>query len=690
VLKNCVFMKSCLLFVAALLPFLAAAQPCTLTSAAGCDCLDGTNDCDLLPDLQLSRDLLLDPSENPEIAGELGVSVSTPNTGHGPLRVVATDYFVCGTDTLLSPGGFPGVCTDGTEPRQLIKQRIYHKHPDGTMSYTERWAGSMTYHISHGHMHVDDWGVYSLRTATADPDPLTWPIVAEGGKLGFCLMDFGSCSYYYGHCRDAADGILTTDAPNYGLGGGGYSCGMTNQGISAGWTDIYHYYLEGMQIAIPPSVCNGDYQLVVQVDPNNNFLEESDGNNVVAVPITLTQQSGFTAFEVLVNDGFTQLCPGQSATLSVPFFADSYVWSNGMTGSSITVSDPGTYSVTVTSVACGSVGSFPVTLTYVGAAAPITQGDSVCSSGVMTLTATSTGGEIRWYDAEVGGSLLGSGLTFTTPMLSATASYWSSEQTFIPGAVEEVGPPSHLGASLYSGSTFNGHLIVDVQQALTLRSVKVYTDQAGPRLIEWRSASGAVLASRLLDIPAGESRVELDFALAPGFDYQLGTQTAQNLLTLGTESPRLQRSNTGVAMPYVLPGKVSIKDTNFGNALYYYFYDWELAAPDLVCESPRSEAVAQVKLCTGLNDPLLGASATLSPNPASGESLLSGSFAQDVWLDVVVRDLTGRVVYTSNLGRQGGSWQHSLPTALWSNGLYLVEIIADGASLRRKLQVSHP
>ncbi|MBI1192518.1 MAG: T9SS type A sorting domain-containing protein [Bacteroidetes bacterium] len=683
-------MKSWLLILAVLVPFLATAQPCTLTNAAGCDCLDGSNDCDLLPDLQLSRDLLLDPSENPEIAGELGVSVSTPNTGHGPLRVVATDYFVCGTDTILSPGGFPGLCTDGTEPRQLIKQRVYHKHPDGTMSYTERWAGSMTYHISHGHMHVDDWGVYSLRTATADPDPLSWPIVAEGGKLGFCLMDFGSCSYYYGHCRDAADGILTTDAPNYGLGGGGYSCGMTNQGISAGWTDIYHYYLDGMQIAIPPSVCNGTYQLVVQVDPNNYFLEESDDNNVVSVPITLTQQGGFSAFEVLVDEGVTQLCPGQSATLSVPFFAESYVWSNGMTGPSITVSDPGTYTVTVTSATCGSVSSLPITLSSLDVVAPVTQGDSVCSSGSMTLTAVSTGGTIQWYDSVEGGSLLGSGPAFTTPVLTATTSYWSAEQKFIPGEVGQVGPVAHIGASLYSGSTFNGALIVDVQQALTLRSVKVYTDQAGPRVVEWRDASGAVLASKLVEIPVGESRVSLDFSLLPGFDYQLGTQTAQNLLTLGTESPRLQRSNSGVAMPYVLSGKVSIKDTNFGNALYYYFYDWEVAGQDLVCEGPRAEVVAQVKLCTGLSDPLRGASASLWPNPASGESLLSGNFSQDVAVDVVVRDLAGRAVYTQSLGRQNGAWQHSLPTSLWSNGLYLVEIVADGASLRRKLQVSHP
>jgi hypothetical protein len=691
-------MKSWLFVMGLLLPFLALAQPCSLTNSAGCDCLDGSNDCDLLPDLQVSRDLLADPLENPEIAGELGVSVSTPNTGHGPLRVVATDFFVCGGDTIFSVGGFPGLCPDGTEPRQLIKQRIYHKHPDGSMTYSERWAGSMTYHVSHGHMHVDDWGVYSLRTATSDPDPRTWPIVAEGGKLGFCLMDFGSCTYYYGHCRDAADGILTSDAPNYGLGGGGYSCGMTNQGISAGWTDIYHYYLEGMQIPIPPSVCNGDYMLVVEVDPNNYFLEENDANNIVAVPITLTEQAGLSAFNILVNDGLTQLCPGQTATLSVPFSAESYTWSNGLTGSSISVSEPGTFTVTVTSAACGAVTSEPLTISYLDLPAPVTVGDSVCSSGTMTLTATGSGsgsgsglgGELLWYDAESGGTLLGTGPVFVTPVLTATTSYWSAEQTFIPGLIDHAGPEAHAGASLYSGSTFNGYLIADVQKALTLQSVKVYTDQAGLRQIEWRDAAGVVLASKLVDIPVGESRIELNFELSPGTDYQLGTLTGQNLLTLGTESPRLQRSNTGVAMPYVLPGKVTIKDTNFGNALYYYFYDWEVAEPDLVCESERTETVAQVKLCTGLNDVLSGAATSLSPNPAHGECLLSGTFQQQAAVQLRVSDLTGREVYTQKLGAVSGAWQHRLPTALWTNGLYLVEVMADGEALRHRLQISHP
>jgi hypothetical protein len=676
-----------LLFVLCLTAYALSAQPCNLSNSSGCLCADGSNDCDLLPDLSVSRDLLLNAAENPEISGELGVSVSTPNTGHGPLRVVPSDYYVCGTDTLFSPGGLFSSCPDGSDPRQLIWQRIYHKHPDGSMSYTDRWAGSMTYHPTHGHMHVDDWGIYSLRQPTADPNPLNWPIVADGGKLGFCLMDYGSCNYYFGHCRDADDNILTTDAPNYGLGGGGYSCGMTNQGISAGWTDIYYHYLEGMQIPIPPNVCNGDYMLVVQVDPNDNFLEENEDNNVQAVPITLTQQAGFSSFDVQVEEGQTLLCPGASITLSVPFTAGSYTWSTGDSGPELVVTEPGVYSVTVNSGVCGDVSSAPVSIGLAEVAAPNTQGDSVCNAGSMTLQAWSADGPVNWYDSPEGGSPIHQGEVFVTPVLTESTSYWTAAEKDFPGAVHHTGQESHTGTSLYSGESFNGYLIFDVSRAVRLHSVKVYTDTPGERIIEWRNAAGGLLASRSVNIPLGESRIVLDIDLVPGSNYQLGTRTVQNIVLLGTESPRLQRSNTGVSMPYILDGMLTIKDTNYGNSLYYYFYDWELREPDMTCASERSEVTALVRLCTGLDQPLLGASLSLAPNPASDWTILQAELPADLPIEWRVMDRMGRTWLAGAEQARAGSWSLQLETSALPPGLYLVEWGSASQRLRTKLDV---
>ena len=671
----------------ALSPAILLAQPCSVTDASGCDCLDGSNDCDLLPDIQISRDLLLDGSAMPEIAGELGVSVSSPNTGHGPLRVIATDYFVCDDDTIYSPGGYSGNCPDGSAPRQLIYQRIYHKNPSGAMSYYDRWAGSMTYHESHGHMHVDDWGVYSLREEVPGTDPTTWPIVAEGAKLGFCLMDYGSCNYYYGHCRDAADNILTTDAPNYGLGGGGYSCGLYNQGISAGWTDIYYHYLDGMQIPIPPTVCNGDYMLVVEIDPNNNFLEESDDNNVMVVPITLTEQTSGAGFEVEVVDGAsTTICQGDMVELSVPFESSGgYTWSNGDTTRSIMVTEAGAYNVTVHSPICGDIVSSTLVVSVNSVDAPSASDQTLMESGTATLTASGSTGDYTWFDAEVGGTELGTGASYTTPTLTTSTSYWVEAKETFPGASNFSEPHNHLSSSQYSGNQYNSYIVFDAHSSFMLKSVKVYTDLPGDRIIEIRDDADNVLHAKAVTVPMGESRIDLDFMIAPGTDLRMGTNLSSNMTNFGHESPRFQRSNSGVSYPYETPGVVTLKDSEYGTDYYYYFYDWEIEGEDQVCPSPRAEARVTVETSTGLEAAIFNGNPELVPNPAS--DMIKVSFglngAQDVSLRAV--DLAGRVLIDQHLGNLGGQVQHDLVVSDLAPGTYVLEIHAGTSIVRQQL-----
>ena len=222
---------------------------CTTTNATTCVCAtSGVTNCDLLPDMIVGRPPLLinggsgvveySQTGNGVENGRLRISVSTPNIGVGPLEVRGTTTYVCGTDTIT--GTAPATCTNtGLPPKQLLVQRVYHK--DGNvMSFYDRAAGTMTFHPTHGHQHVDDWGLYTLRTQTNDPNPLNWPIVGTGAKLSFCLLDLSNCTSSNGHCVDSNNTVLTSaNMPNYGLGGGQYGCSQTLQGISAGYVDIY-------------------------------------------------------------------------------------------------------------------------------------------------------------------------------------------------------------------------------------------------------------------------------------------------------------------------------------------------------------------------------------------------------------------------------------------------------------------
>ncbi len=397
--------KLLLAFISMLMPFLMAAQ-CTTNNSTSCNCKDGTTNCDLLPDIIVGRPTLLVNGtsgyiEYPQVCpggcsgndGRLRISVSSPNIGFGPLEVRAINTIICGTDTFVNPAsGF--VCPNGDPLKQLVNQRIYHKNGN-TMTYYDRPAGSMTYHPSHGHMHVDDWGIYTLRTATTNPDPLTWPIVGTGSKLAFCLMDYGSCSTYNGHCVDSVNNILTnSNFPNFGLGGGAYGCSPTIQGISSGYTDIYYQSLDGMWINLPPGLCNGQYWVVVQLDPKGYFLESNENNNVIAVPITLTQQNGVVP--TVTASGATTFCQGGSVILTSSASAN-YLWSNGATTQAITVSQSGSYSVTVNSTSsCPTTSSpkvvtvNPLTVSATATPAGICPGETVQLNAVATSNGTVT------------------------------------------------------------------------------------------------------------------------------------------------------------------------------------------------------------------------------------------------------------------------------------------------------------
>lgn len=615
-------MRRIITLLAVALPGLAFAQaPCNTTNATGCSCaVPGQTNCDLLPDITVSDYAILyyngGPTEfsqtgNGADDGRLRVSSSTPNIGLGSFTVGSVSMWTCGNDTFTT---FPGTCPGGVAPKQLIKQKIYHKN-GGTMTFTERWAGSMTYHPSHGHMHVDDWCTMTLRVDNGTTDTLNWPIVGTGAKVGFCLMDFGTCTYYNGHCEDDMGNVLTgPNFPNYGLGGGSYNCSPVEQGISSGYTDIYGKHLDGMWVNIPPGTCNGNYWIVIEADPNNNFLESNENNNWAAVPYTLTQQVPAGSNSAAIStSGPTDLCPGEAVTLTANA-GSSYVWSTGATTQSITVTAGGSYTVTVTSP-CGTGVATPITVTAVpGASVPVTQNDTVCANTSATLTAASSS-PIYWYNAPSGGTLVGSGTSFITPSLASTTTYYAESESSTPGTMHHVGPlTAAIGSGAYHANATR-YLTFDASQPFTLKSVWVDAQTSGSRVIELRNGSGFIIATATVNVPAGQSRITLNFNVPQGTNMQLGTGN----------TPNMWRSDGGVAFPYSVANVATITGSSAGSQYYYFFYDWEIETLPRVCVSSRTPATAVVNAAASLSISGLASSydvadpaVSLTGSPAGG------------------------------------------------------------------------
>ncbi|HRH67109.1 MAG TPA: fibronectin type III domain-containing protein [Bacteroidia bacterium] len=622
-------MKQLILFLIGVtfaMPFTGKAQ-CTTTNATTCICPPGggTN-CDLLPDITLSKDAISNGgyTEYPQVNagtsqssqgsddGRLRLTGATPNIGYGPIEVRGISKWVCGTDTFTSyPGS--GTCTDGSDPKQVVVQRVYHKNGN-TMTYTNREAGTMTYHPSHGHQHVDSWGTYTLRIENPnDPNPLHWSIVGTGTKLAFCLLDLSNCNSSNNYCRDSLNNVLnSSNLPNYGLGGGSYGCSNALQGISAGYVDIYSKTLDGMWINIPPDVCNGTYWIVVEIDPNNNFQETKEWNNVAAVPVTLTRQNapGTGVSNIYSNRPGTMI-QGDIATLTATA-GSAYLWSTGATTQSITTNTAGSYTVTVTSP-CGTATSAPFVITVLNNPAnPSVTGAARCGTGTVTLSASGTGSQ-KWYTAASGGTSINTGTSYATPTLSSSTTYYVESEVTTTGATVNSAPSSNAvsatGAYTSPTTTAAQYEVFTVYSRLTLQSVLVYANTAGNKTFKLLDKNTNTLRQVTASLPSGSSRVTLNWTIDPDENYRLQVDNGANLY--------YNTKTSNIGYPFSIPGVLSITNSSGGHTVFYFCYDWQIKSPDLVTRSNRVPVTATINTIPSVSFSGLGATYTASSSPVT-------------------------------------------------------------------------
>ena len=261
-------------------------------------------------------------------------------------------------------------------------------------------------------------------------------------------------------------------------------------------------------------------------------------------------------------------------------------------GSSSTVQNP-TYSYTtngdytVSLTATNSYGNDVMIITNMihveMPIAPTTVDASVCDSGSMTLSASGSG-ILNWYDSPTSGTLINTGGSYVTPVLSTPTIYFV-ESEILQTSANGAKPDNSGGGANF---TNDQHLKFDVYEDFEIVSVLVYANGAGNRTVELRNNTGAVINSATINIPDGTSRIDLNFMIAPGIDYQLGVDA--------TGTIDLFRNNASVSYPYDLAGMGSVTRSSAGTAgglnHYYFFYDWELRRPS--CVSARTPVAARV------------------------------------------------------------------------------------------------
>ncbi len=357
-------------------------------------------------------------------------------------------------------------------------------------------------------------------------------------------------------------------------------------------------------------------------------------------------------------EGATMLCEGTSVELSVAT-GDSPVWSTGENGSSISVSETGDYSVTIQGD-CGSFTSAVISVEVFDAPEAPSADDQVIEIGEQA-DLMATGDDVHWFDSPIGGTLLGTGNTYETPALFSTTSFWVADVI------------THETPSLYGGRTDNSttggyhnnanfYLLFTVHEPMILRSVKVYANGAGERPIAViDQADGSTVASGSFMIPDGESRVDLDWLLQPG-NYGLRVVSG---------NPQLWRDQQGSdpQYPYELGDLATITSSTATGALatelYYFFYDWEVAALPVICESERTEVLVTVG---GMSiEPNGSDLVRIWPNPAEAQLNIEGEVNA-----IEIMDATGRIVLSDRTAT--GSLLRSIDVSALAPGNYLVRM----------------
>jgi PKD repeat protein len=474
----------------------------------------------------------------------------------------------------------------------------------------------------------------------ANPCVVYLPVTGTAATQTACngkLYDSGGPT---GNYQDNVDAVITLAPP--------------------GATDVTINFVEFNIEPGSGSTCDYDY-IEIFDGPNTSSPSLGEFCNTNGSPGTVTSSGGsltillhsdgglnLSGFELDWTCNLSMVAPVSDFVFNTPNctgtvnFSDesingpaNWVWVFG-DGSTSTQQNPvhtyaqsGTYDVTlITSNPYGSD-----TLTIAGAITvvrpdpPFVNEDTVCTGEPAVLTASASG-LVRWFATPSGTIWIGTGNTYTTPILSTTTTYYA--ENFEAATSQYVGPTNNTSNGDYFTSSNIHYLEFDCFSACRIVSVSVNASTSGVRTFVLINSAGDTIDQITVSVPSGVSRVNVNLDVPAGNDFRLA----------GPGNPNLFRSNAGLSYPYNLGGYISITNSSASanpTGYYYFFYDWEVKGPD--CISDRVPVEAVVEICTG-NEMTLENQTEIYPNPSQGIFNISNSSITN-W---EITDIRGQVI----------------------------------------------
>lgn len=161
------------------------------------------------------------------------------------------------------------------------------------------------------------------------------------------------------------------------------------------------------------------------------YVESASGSCVSSrLPVIATVNNTPT----ITNTTPATRCDSGTVTLSATSNAGSVAWYNVSVGGTplstsnnfviANITSTTTYYVEATSGNCTSPRTAVIATVNTTPTITSTTPGSRCDAGSVTLTAAVNSGTVNWYNLASGGTIQGTGLTFTTPSIAATTTYY--------------------------------------------------------------------------------------------------------------------------------------------------------------------------------------------------------------------------------------------------------------------------
>lgn len=432
------------------------------------------------------------------IAGSGGCTASS-----APINVNAAAPPVTPTTT---PNGSISFCTGGSATITSSQASSYHwSNGATTRSITITTPGNYSVTTGSGACSATSSSVNVILTSAP-----TTPSITAGGVTSFCpggsvaLTSSQSTSYLWSNGSTNRT-VTISSSGNYTVTTGNGSCSATSSPVNvnanssppvptvtaSGSLNI----CQGTHLTLTSSIANGylwsngeTTRSIVVSAAGTYTVRSYSGPNCSAQSVARTVIILIApAIPTITANGSTTLSSSQPSVTLSSTTANSFLWSNNQTTSTITVNTQGNYSVTITGPNGCTASSSPITITSNNCIPPATptislNGPSILSPGQSVNLTSSFGNGYLWSTGETSRSItVSTAGNYTISVYNAANCFSISLPATITmevsTGVETMNPEiENINFSLYpnpASGEFNVIFTIDKHRKITLNLVDV-------------------------------------------------------------------------------------------------------------------------------------------------------------------------------------------------------------------------